>query len=405
MIDVAAIDGFLSQHGQFCLLDWLIAEHKLAYGDYEAWRYGRVASLDGALNLKQEETEQLLEQTRVVCRQLKLLSEPQEFYSWDSENAVLLTVSGQNAWHSGLSARWFSPQDVPQMDLFMDNSATIAENHVLDALVNRQFVAAQRHLQKLAEFNPRHGKLGGYQDLLNYGLHMTANAGIDASSVDAEMAAVDQEVSPLAKELLGSKKRDYLSFAWRRLAENLTSVPFAPAKPQLHRSYALQQIPDWAELIRCLECEPALYRSPELMLRLADAYQHSRETPLYLLMWGMLLERFADLGEAWINQQPHLLVELWDSFLEFDDDWPVTTFLGYLLVRQPGLIHHLQDLPQQEQGGIKQVENQSAWQLVCARLAEQDEKTYRAALKIQSPALLRYYLNKRDWYASIRKVK
>src|SRR5690606_24834938 len=136
--------------------------------------------------------------------------------------------------HESLAMRWSAPKDVPQMDLFMDNSAAIAENQMLDALANRQFATAADALQRLTKINPHHSKLGGYQDLINYGLHCVASPNIAAEDLAAEFQGLDQEVTALAGELLGSRRRDFLAFAWRRMADSLRQKSFSAAEPELH---------------------------------------------------------------------------------------------------------------------------------------------------------------------------
>jgi len=82
VIDISTVDNYVSQHGQFCLLDWLVAEDLIPYSDYEAWRYGQVKNLDVHLALSAEEVKTLVQQVHSNCKKLKLVSEPQAFYRW-----------------------------------------------------------------------------------------------------------------------------------------------------------------------------------------------------------------------------------------------------------------------------------------------------------------------------------
>ena len=118
------------------------------------------------------------------------------------------------------------PQDVPQLDLFMDNTVVVTENQLRDALSSRQFDPARQQLTKLSKLNPEHPQLGCYQDLINYGRHCQSNSDIDQQQIAAEMAGLQQEVLPLARDVLGQSARDYIAFAWRRLADNMNNIIF-----------------------------------------------------------------------------------------------------------------------------------------------------------------------------------
>lgn len=406
MINIATVDQTIAQQGQFCLLDWLLAQNLLAYSDYEAWRHGQLPYLDQVLAAPREDIQKLLEQTQQSCNKLKLAHDAQEYFRWDGDHRKPLLISADSEWHKALGQRWLPPQDVPQMDLFMDNSATIAENQVLALLAERRFEQAQQALQQLAQLNPAHAKLGGYQDLVNYGLHIASGEGITQEALLPELLGLDQEVTPLAKELLRAQQRDYLAFAWRRIAEGLMATPVDLStlirQPKFHVSFALQQIPDWQGIVTALTQDPLLLQSPELLARLAEAYAHCCQIGHYYWLWGIALERFSDQVETLMAECGGLIVQDWDDFLAFDEHWPAECFLGFLLIQQPGLVHVYEHLPQVERSLIQLPVNRAVFELVKIRLAEGNEKQARENLKKLSPELFGCYLNKRNWARSRR---
>ncbi len=404
MIEISNIDSYISQHGQFCLLDWLLAENLITYTNYEAWRYGDIEYLDERISLSAEELTKLMSQSYSNCTKLKLDSEPQVYYQWAGEYQKQLSISNNRGIDNALAASWISSKDAPQMDLFMDNTATIVENQVVDRLANRDFQLAEKALQQLSELNSAHKKLGGYRDLINYGLHITATATIAQEALCAEFDGVNNEVAPLAKELLGAKQRDYLAFAWRRVSDSYAKNINAGWTDENNQyTYALLQIPDWSTLQEYLEQDEGLYQSVGLMERLTQVYLHTRQIPLFVLMWGLLFERYPQDAESMLGISGTILVKHWDDFLAFSDDWPDKYFLGYLLIQQPGLVHSLAKLPQQNGSCLKLPVNQWVLGLVKARLNDENEKHYREHLKRECPAMLDCYLNKRDWQVSIRK--
>ncbi len=398
MVNISTIDQTVSEQGQFCLLDWLLQNNGIAYAVYEDWRYGRMANLESAMAITDDELQALMEQAQKYCQQLKLVAHPQEYFCWSGEQRHALHISANQTRHQQLGQRWLPPQDAPQLDLFMDNSATIAENTLLALLADRRVTQAQTALRQLAQFNTAHPKLGGYQDLINYALHAAESPEVPQDALLAEVLGLDHEVVPLAKELLGAQQRDFLAAAWRRLAAALSAsavdLPSLEAEPRLHYSYALQQIPDWAALHQQLSGDANLYQSPHLLARFAQACWHHQQTGLSVWLWGLLFERFSSAAETLLATHGRYLLPQWDNFLDFDQDWPTDYFLGFLLIQQPGLIHLYQQLPRAELALIQLPANQALYALITARLANADEKSQREMLQRQSPALLRCYLAK-----------
>lgn len=389
MLTIADIDHHLSRHSHFCLIDWLLARDVLLYPDYEAWRHGQREYLDDALQIDRVGLQALLEGAETHCRALGLCGEDQDFHLWGGDHLQLLHTSRDRQIHRQLARQWLLPQDRPQLDLFTGSAAVVAENHLCDALAGRQFERAGEQLQLLAGHNAEHPRLGHYQDLVNYGRHMLGNARIDPAQLAAELAGLQQEVSPLAREVLGSAARDYLAYAWRRLANNFAGIPFDPATPRLHTSFALTQIPDWPAVRDCLADEPGLPQHPHLLERLALAYSALQQTEKSLLLWCALFERHPDHAEAAMAAQPPVVAGLWQNFWELEDELneelECAWFSAFILARQPGLVHHLNGSP-----ALTHPASVAMIELIGTRQTD-DEIPARQRLKATHPALLRLY--------------
>lgn len=392
MLELSVLEKDITQHSYFCLLDWLLAENHIAYSDYEAWRYCKLTTLDQQITLENSELIVLFETTEKYAKSLGLCNDLQDYYSWDSESLRLLSAANNKEKHKRLTQHWLRPQDLPQLDLFMDNSAAIAENTLADALAGRQWTQAKQNLKKLTELNPSHHRLGLYQDLLNYGEHMHANERIEKASIEGEFCGLQQEVSPLAKEILGNAARDYLAFAWRRIADNLIDVPFDPSLPKIHRSYALLQIPDWPAIEHDLVKNTQLYYLPELMETLSSSYFMQHQSAKAMLLWCAMVEKhplyFEDAIERHKN---HTTYPLWEKFWELNDGWPVSFFSAFILINEPGLIHYKDEIDMLESRNSRAIIN-----LLQCRNAGENEIPARKQLQNVSPALLRLYLELRD---------
>jgi hypothetical protein len=392
MLTISTLEDELSRHGKFCILDWLLAQNLLCYSDYEAWRYGNLETLDKKIDLDNDKLNALFMACEKHAKALGLTTQSQEHYSWRGHGGGILSTSNKRDTHKQLTQHWLRPQDLPQLDLFMDNSTVIAENTLLRALGGRQWQEANKQLQLLTQLHPAHQRLGSYQDLLNYGSHMQSAEQIDSPAIAAELQALQEEVLPLAKEVLGDHARDYLAFAWRRLADNLQSAAFDPAQPALHRSYALRQIPDWTALEHTLNNDPQRYQYPQLIEHLATSAAMLKQPAKALLLWCMLVEKFSTYADTALEEnKDQTIYPLWQQFWDLNDGWPVSFFPAFVFLKQPGLIHHLETLPA--------FENRATLAMIVllkCRQKRQDEISARETLQNISPALLRLYLQLRS---------
>jgi hypothetical protein len=389
MIGIADIDSYLSQHGRFCLIDWLLVQNILHYADYEAWRYGRCRFLVEAINLDNLALQNLIEATENYTQDLELVSEQPTYYQWNVDQRTLLTASANNQQNQQLVQHWLRPQDLPQLDLFMDNSAQMAENALLEALSERQFTTAQSLLHNLVELNSKSNRLGGYQDLINYGLYMLENPKVATQTLSSEWQGLQQEVLPLAQEILGQNARDYLSFAWRRLGESMAGLAFDANNPELHSSAALLAIPDYPAMIHCLLTDPALHLQPVLLERLAIGYHATRHNEHSMIIWCLLMELAPAFTEQAIARySSHQIHILWMDFWEQNEDWDRTLFPAYVLIRRPAIIHLLEKFP-----ALKQPSNLAMVTLLRKRLNNEDEISARQALQEINPLLLSAYLD------------
>lgn len=393
-IDLYSIENHFSKNGNFCLLDWLIASNYLEYTDYDKWRNGETEFLDNSIKLDSAELETVVNSAEEFCRRLKLSASAKPYYQWNTDGGVHLSASRNRDLNKSLTQSWQRPQDLPQLDIFLDNSDVGVENDLRNALENRMFQRAKEKLLELGRINNSHPRLGVYQDLVNYGCHMEENPlapGNDASLLSEEINGLEKEVEPLAREVLGSQARDYLAFAWRRLADGLQGIPFDSEQPRVHQSYALEKIPDWAALKEILGREPALFQQPVLLQRLANAHRQLGEKSLYLLLWCFLFEYHSawatDIVEA--REVPELY-DLWEQFHDSDEEMDTVWFAGFILIKNRGLIHQLPHV-----GEFTHPSTLAVIDLLKVALRKEDEAQVRQKLQQVARPLLNLYLNPR----------
>lgn len=387
-LKLSSIEYFMSLQGNFCLVDWLLKENYLVYSQYEDWRYGKESFLDDGLDVGVKEVDVLIHDAQRLCEQLGLSTQEQDYYPWREGEKELLRISKRKPVHVAFSQQWMRPQDLPQMDLFMDNSGVIAENDILAQLSARQFDQSQQHLERLTELNPNHEKLGKYQDLINYGHHMSSSTVSDSDLV-VELAALENEVLPLAREMMKHNARDYLAFAWRRLSECMVGKAFDAQKPELHISYALMQIPDWNAVLDCLKKDHSLQSSPELLRRLAVCYESLKLENESIVMWCLLMELDGEYCEKSIERKDSpVMWSLWQDFWDINDGGLKSFFPAFVFASRPGLVHLLDKLPP-----LQVASNLAVIEAIQARLSGSDEISARKKMQDISPGLLRLYLN------------
>ncbi|MDZ7922794.1 MAG: hypothetical protein U5M23_01770 [Marinagarivorans sp.] len=386
MFDLAMLEKFVAQHGQFILLDWLIENGHLAYSDYEQWRYGKITLLSDVINLKAKDLSTLITTVNVQCKTFKLSGEPYPYFAWNSQPPKLLRAATDPRVQDAFYKRWLRPQDIPQLDLFMDNSEIITENSLCDALANRQYEQAHGFINALTTINPNNTKLGGYQSLLLYSQHVLANPTIiDADIYNAELNGLELEVLPLAQKLLQRGARDYLAVAWRRLADHVKTFNYDSEKPKLHSSYCYSQIPDWQSVVSVLFKSPSTFDHCFLIINLANAFAQLNDQYKARYCWALAFEQFPQQAQELIEeQQPACVIGDWDNFGELNDGWPDVFFAGFILASQPALIYQAEYFPE-----FKQLSTQLVAELMAKKLAQDNEIACRQKLQAFSPSLLR----------------
>jgi hypothetical protein len=396
------VDDQLLEQGAFSVLELLLASGRLAYSDYESWRRCEIEFLDSVLMGSPDKIRAQIDQAVSYARSIGLVEQPQEFTSWQTDTGVgnkPLRISDQSSLHRLMAGRFIPAQQVPQMDLFLDNPVSALINGIVRALAANNATDAQRQLDRLYSIAPNHSDLAGYDRLLAT-LHRLGQP-IDDARQELNFLL---ETLPTAKRLLGGQWRELLTPLWRQLADALEGQPFSADQPQLHRTFALSQAQDWAGVTACVLAESQWWKQPSLCLQLAHsgAFQHRRIEALtgwFNLCWHAPDEAAAALNKT---QQPDAGVgAAWQKFLavedeledEDTDDAALTPcdFPAWMLLHEAGLARQLGiDLAQTQTPGEERYRCVHKW--IDARRAQKrdDELAMRKALQVSQPMLFRY---------------
>lgn len=330
-----AVDRLLLEQGVYAPVELLLAEGRLTFSDYEAWRCGQIATLEEALAGNPARIRTLLQQAGQYAGKLGLRAERREFLSWGSLSGRGLRVSCDAALEDLCRVHYQRGANETQLDLFMDNSGNVLANGIVAALTSRRAQDAARLVGKLLETDPSHPRLGGLDALC----HAAQKLSAPVTDYLAESHYLEGYLAPLAAGELGAGARDFLVPFWRRLAAALRGQTFVAAMPLLHASYPLARALDWAGVKQAVLADAAWQTYPLLRLRLAEAAFHLGERSTALATWCRLCWDFPTEAEQALASGALPDKELqpdWERYcdLEVEPELDAPFFPAWLLLKR-----------------------------------------------------------------------
>lgn len=294
------------------------------------------------------------------------------------------------------------PREIAQLDLFLDGRDAFLVHEVVTSLLARDAARATRAIARLGDEHPRHPDLLALT-LLADALPKWSSSPRAPAALMARVEAVERELAPAARRLLGTGAASFLAPVWRALAEAAAGLPFDDANPRAHAGWLFRQSDDWADVRRAVEAEPAWAARPVLRHWLGLARHHLGEREAAMRLWLPLCWIDPPFFAREVVTLPDaILRDGWDAF---EETAPVDDFLGdvphaaawfpaWLLVRHRGLarLFHAQDV---SDGGpaarvfsalliLVPLEGQGLSDEVIAQ---------RRALRQLSPEFFRYYMD------------
>ncbi|MCU7904398.1 MAG: hypothetical protein KZQ76_00850 [Candidatus Thiodiazotropha sp. (ex Epidulcina cf. delphinae)] len=383
------VDRLLFEQGVYLPLELLLVEGRLLYADYEAWREGQCDYLEDLLFGDPEQSHEMMQQAEAYARALGLTPEPQRYLSWGAGQGKGLRFSPMSGPHNCFQTGYRKGDDAPQMDLLMESPGVILANGITQALLQRDEAEAGRLLERLIEVDPGHHQLGGFEHLV-----ASVNRGAPVDDIAGELHYLQQELRPLAEEILGASARHFLAPQWQRLSQALAQVAFDPRKPELHGSYTLLQAEDWRQVKASVEAASRWREQPLLLRRYACACGRLHLDMQALTGWFLLCWRFPEQATPIGSEAEPEWQRSWRRFLELDPELPDSDFPAWLLIDHPGLARRLAtercfddiDLPEEFQVVAELV------QAAATKRVDADVMTLRKRLQQCNPGLFAYYL-------------
>lgn len=326
-----AVDRLLMEQGEYIPLELLLAEGRLDYGDYEAWRAGDVARLEQVLYGDPAQLVELLREAEEYAKALRLKPERLNYQGWGAAAAAPLSYSENRIQEERFRTAYRGQALQPQMDLFIDAAATRLVNGIVQSLIGRDYAQARRLLDRLFEADPGHPRLGALEQMIEAGNRLAE----PVHDCARELEYLQQSLQPMAERQLGRDSNSLLVPHWRRLAAALQGRTFDPALPEMHASFAAARAFDWQGVISAVESDTAWLNQPLLIGRHGYACGRLHREIAALQSWFQLCWSFSDHAEA-IATEPDLR-QTWQAFSALEPALAPADFPAWLLLQRPGL--------------------------------------------------------------------
>lgn len=379
----ALVDRLLLEQGRLDPLELLLAAGLLGYQDYEAWRTGRRADIEGALHRPPAEVAGLLERAGAYARGQRLAAVPVEHRGWGGFDRPL-QIGNDPGLVQGCAHLLVPPPDRHQMDLFHDSSALLLEEEIRRSLAERRIDSARDQLARLMRQDPHHVRVRGFLRLIQ-----TVDE-TGSGNAEERLGELDG-LEPLARQLLGHRARDFLAPLWTDLAERLSGQPFDHAAPRLHASHAWARAGRWLAVCESIESEPCWRAEPDLVLAHAEGAWRLGLIAAAHRDWAGLCWEHPEVAERVLGSSAfpdQRLAGLWKRFLDLDDELETEDFPAWLLLQDRGAAATTPDAAPQEDRG-------AAYRLLHRLVTGEDRIELRRELSEAHPALLGLYLRKR----------
>jgi hypothetical protein len=242
-----------------------------------------------------------------------------------------------------------------QLDLFLDGRGAILIHELITSLIVRDRNRAEAGLARLGDDHPCHPDLPALT-LLVRALRPPPLAAVTHTSLAAAIDALERDLTPAARRLLGEDAVTFLQPSWQALAATAASLPFDDACPRAHRSWLCQQYGDWVAVRAAVEAEPDWAVRPRLRYRLSLALHHLGEPEAAIRLWlplcwmdPVLFARRAPtlpsaiLRQGWEAFERTAAVDEWLADVTETTGW----FPAWLLLRHRGLarLFHADAIP------------------------------------------------------------
>ena len=326
------VDLILFEEGSFSPLTWLLREGHLDYGDYQMWKKGEVDYLDSCFKTSVSNILSDLELVKNYSRVLKLESFQQSYLSSEGQQLSFSRCPESELIYTTV----FEPADNRvQMDLFFDSSSACTENDLITAIINNRNEDITKLLARLKDID--FVKYHRFKTLLSIQNKFRSSS----ESGDWKRQLLEDQLIPLAFELLGRFGHDFLTPLWQIISTDIAGQNFDPGDPRNHLSYTAFKSFQWQDVLSSVQRETDWLKQPLLLFRYAEACFKLQNELEGLEKWFMLFMIYFAEAEQNIDKTCNrLLLADWQFFRELDPELDTLLFPAWMLLNKPALAKH-----------------------------------------------------------------
>ena len=255
------VDQLVLEQGRYLPVDLLQRSGLLRFSDYESWRQAKNAVLEDFLEDRELPRIRKILQIAADYATGLGLTDSLEAKSGDPRATQASRYSHDSRFEALYDTQFEPAPSRQQFDLFLDTPHVVLANDLSEALLGKRLQDAERILRQWSDDMPDESRLEGFNLLLKT-QRQAAQPIID---VEAEFRTLQTQIVPKARELLGTRARDYLTPLWRRLIPALEVRRFNPRNPDFHASYAALQLFDWETVKKAVEAEQHYLTEPRFI--------------------------------------------------------------------------------------------------------------------------------------------
>ncbi len=205
-----------------------------------------------------------------------------------------------------------------QLDLFADSRDLMLRNDLLDAVLARDALAAQRAVVALAVAYPSDPALADAPCLVRELAAGPAPTFDRAAEAATALAAIEERLAPATQRLLGaSASAAWLLPCWRDLARRAAPLHFSPTEATTHAAALWLRAGDWVDAAAAVETIESWRRMPQPLAWMVLARWHVLGTeatwPLLAELAWIAPQRMPDLLKALPDTRLHRLMQRFEA--------------------------------------------------------------------------------------------
>ncbi len=371
----ALVERLVARDGGYRPLELLKLIRRLDSRDEQCWLRGEIRVLEDRFYGDPSKVARLLRQAAQWASRLELADEMDAAISGQAGRVFRNGVDDRMA-----RTAWQRRQVSQQADLFFDNSHATVRGQLQRALAGGDRLHSEQHLADLARNQPDSDILADAEHLVG----ALAWLQDTPDDVDGAVQAVEENLAPRARRLLGSEEADrYLARFWTHLAAQFDPADYDPARRRCHPSALYERAGNREAAIAAVQAVPAYERHADLLACLARSGLAGGRRDLGWEALASLCWHHPEAAESFLEvTRDEEIQRRIEQFWDLEPPLPTELFPAWLAT----VAYALPELPDDGSRGSLALAG------VQAAKARPDDSSAREWLARQEPELMKRWL-------------